>query len=148
MFELSMKYWHFPPGTLQVEEETLLLRGGKKKDKSSQRNNGIVSPTLSSWCHCKWLSTMFWHLGVYRLSSVLSVKRILKDFRQYMQFCRHCFAVISFKRPCDETGTQVISDCILMAKTYQEGWVLSPRHELLLFTTIWSRFTRFYKCSL
>lgn len=42
----------------------------------------------------------------------------------------------------------VISDCILKAKTFQEGWVLNPRHELLLFTMIWSRFTRCSKCSL
>lgn len=81
----------------------------------------------------------------YIFSSVLAIKIISKD-----SICSSADSVLQLFHlnvPWWDWDS-VISDCILKAKTFQEGWDPNPRHELLLFTMIWSRFTRCSKCSL
>lgn len=79
MFELSVKYCQFPPGTLQVEEETP-RPSMERQEKERQVFTG------KQWDHLthsiKLMSLQMAQHRVltfrsYRLSSVFSIKRIL-----------------------------------------------------------------------
>lgn len=120
--------------------QDLQRRGRKKKDRSSQGNNGIISPTLSISLHCKWLSTLFWHLevtGFLQCFQLKGFKRILDCTWSSADTALQWFH-LNF--PLMILWDSAITDHNWKAKMLQEGRVLSPRHELFLFTMICSRF--------